>query len=104
MSRASRPAYEAIVHPKAESDLRRLPPDVACRILRSAIGLGEDPFPGGKRMKRLAGVRPVTYRLRVGDYRALYRVHEQTRRVFILRVVTRGDLDRAIAGLPDTPT
>jgi len=103
MSRASRPAYEVIVHPKAESDLRGLSPDVACRILRSVLGLGDDPFPGGKKVKRLAGVRPVTHRLRVGDYRALYRVQEPTRRVFILRVVTRGDLDRAIGGLPDTP-
>jgi mRNA interferase RelE/StbE len=103
MSRAPRPVYEVIIHPKAEDDLRRLPPSEACRVLRSALDLGDDPFPGGKKVKRLAGVRPVTHRLRVGDYRALYRVHEATRRVFLLRVVTRGDLSRAIARLPRTP-
>jgi len=100
---AEKPPYGVIVHPKAERDLGRLPGGVARRILRAALNLADDPYPRGKRIRRLSGVRPITYRLRVGDYRALYRVDDPGGRAFVLRVVTRGDPAGGIAGLPAAP-
>jgi len=81
MGDAAPPPYEVILHPKAERDLKRLPPTMGRRILEAALRLGVDPYPPGKKVKRLLGVDPPAYRLRVGRYRALYRVHEATRRV-----------------------
>jgi mRNA interferase RelE/StbE len=95
--------YDVIVHPKAERDLRRLPREVARRIAHAVLDLGADPYPRGKKVRRLVGVSPVTHRLRVGDYRALYRVDEDGHRVVVLRVIIRGDLAAGIAGLPRTP-
>ncbi len=95
------PVYEVIVHPRAERDLKRLPPETARRIVRACLALGEDPLPVGKKVKRLLGVSPPALRLRVGDYRALYRLDESRRTVFVLRVIHRSDLARGIAGLPN---
>lgn len=39
----------------------------------------------------------MTYRLRIGDYRAVFRVHGMTVRV--LRVVHRSELERALRDL-----
>ena len=39
------------------------------------------------RIKRLRGIRNPDYRLRIGDYRVLYAVDEDARRVDVLRVM-----------------
>ena len=94
------PPYSVIVHPKAERDLKRLDRRTARRVLEACLALREEPVPGGKKVKRLAGVDHPALRLRVGDYRALYRVDHTGRQVAILRVIHRSDLARGIAGLP----
>jgi len=62
--------------------------------------LEENPFPERKAIKRLR-VKTKTgeplYRLRAGDYRVIYLIKE--RRVFILMVVHRRDLERTIKEL-----
>jgi mRNA interferase RelE/StbE len=92
--------HEVVIHPKAERDLRAFSPDLARRILAAAIQLGDDPRPRGKRTRRLVRLTPPAFRLRVGDYRVLYRVAEDSLTVFIPRVIHRSDLARGIAGMP----
>jgi mRNA-degrading endonuclease RelE of RelBE toxin-antitoxin system len=67
------------------------------RILRELQTLGEDPFPGPPKSKRLVGFKVPTFRLRIGDYRAVYRIIEDV--IVILAIVARKDLDRVIRGL-----
>jgi mRNA interferase RelE/StbE len=67
------------------------------RVLKRCLELGSGPFPEGKRVKQMRGFEPALYRLRVGDYRVLYRVEED--RVVLLAVIHRSELDRALNSL-----
>jgi len=59
--------------------------------------LSENPFPGSwKGIKKLS-LKQSTYRLRVGDYRILYRVHGSD--VVLLDVVNRRDLETELKKL-----
>lgn len=82
---------------RATQDLEGLSPDVAARIVRRLAELEDRPLPRGDTIKRMAGFAIPTYRFRVGDYRAIFRV--AATRVVILRVVHRSELDRAARGL-----
>jgi len=89
--------YAVEFSPRAWRDLERLSPEVAERIARRTKELGNHPEPRGDTVKRLQGFGIPTYRFRVGDYRALFRVGMSV--VRILRVVHRSELDRAVEDL-----
>ena len=69
---------------------RRLSSQMQARVRRALDSLADDPRRArpGCDIKRLAGVDPATYRLRVGDWRLIYRV--TSRRVEIGDLVHRG--------------
>lgn len=73
--------------------IRSLSPETKRRIKKAVLALGEDPV-GEKRsqdIKKLVGHlddRPV-YRLRVGDWRIVYRILES--RVEVVRVFPRSE-------------
>jgi mRNA-degrading endonuclease RelE of RelBE toxin-antitoxin system len=67
------------------------------KILHELQALGENPFPGPPKSKRLVGFKVPTFRLRIGDYRAVYRIIEDV--ILILALVARKDLERIIRGL-----
>ena len=48
-------------------------------------------------VKRLQGFETPTYRLRIGDYRAIYRIRGAV--VVALRIIHRSELDRALRDL-----
>jgi mRNA interferase RelE/StbE len=72
----------------ATRDLRRLDRPVRERILAAIDGLAEDPPTGDT--KRITGITPPQWRLRVGDWRVRFSRHPETRTVLILRVLPRG--------------
>jgi mRNA-degrading endonuclease RelE of RelBE toxin-antitoxin system len=82
---------------RALEDLDLMSPDVAKRISAKIDGLAEDARPRGDTIRRLSGFDVPTYRHRIGDYRALFRVEPGV--VRILRVVHRSRLDREIGDL-----
>jgi len=61
------------------------------------MSLRQDPFPSPPLKKRLKGFGYPLYRLRIADYRLLYRIDEKA--VTIMRVVDRKDLEKAIKRL-----
>jgi len=67
------------------------------KTLHELQALGENPFPGPPKSKRLVGFKVPTFRLRIGDYRAVYRIIENV--ILILALVARKDLERIIRGL-----
>jgi mRNA interferase RelE/StbE len=73
--------------PRAERDLERLPKDQAARIAQALARLKDDPRPRGGR--KLRGRAAPLWRLRVGDFRALYSVSDQARLVVVMRVLRR---------------
>ena len=72
----------------ARRDLRRLDPPVRARVLSAVKGLLADPAEGD--IKRLAGVDPAEWRLRVGDWRVRFARNHDQRLVVIKRVLPRG--------------
>ena len=90
-------AYAVELSPRASADLATLSDEVALRIAKKMRELTHDPSPRGDTVKRLIGFPVPTYRLRIGDYRAVFRVGE--RQVRILRIIHRSELDRALGDL-----
>jgi mRNA interferase RelE/StbE len=65
--------YRLVFRPSAERTFVALPKDVQKRIDRRLLSLQDNLRPPG--IKALAG-EPGVYRLRIGDYRVLYEVHD----------------------------
>jgi len=89
--------HEVVLSPRAGEDLDALSPDTAIRIARKLRELESDPAPRGDTIKRLQGFSPSRYRLRVGDYRAVFLI--EGGRVVVLRVIHRSELERAVRDL-----
>jgi len=83
--------YEIYILPRVYKTLKRLPKEYLHRILERIQRLSQEPRPQG--CKKLRG-REDVYRMRVGDYRILYRVRDGERRVVILNIGHRKDIYR----------
>lgn len=80
--------------PGVERDLRGISPADQRKILAAIqLRLKTEPFREIKtRIKRLTGIIPPLYRLRVGDYRAYYRIVGD--HVVVLAVLYKKDSER----------
>jgi mRNA interferase RelE/StbE len=83
---------------RAEKDLDGLPKRAAVRVLNALEKLGKDPASEELDVKALLGRRPWR-RLRVGDYRILFRPSQRGRVLLVARVIDRRELERALASL-----
>jgi mRNA-degrading endonuclease RelE of RelBE toxin-antitoxin system len=81
-----------------EKDLDGLPKRAAVRVLNALEKFGEDPAAEGLDVKALVGRRPWR-RMRVGDYRILFRPSQRGRVLLVARVIERRELERALASL-----
>ncbi len=84
-------SYTVEVLPRVERDLGCLPRSVQVRILRAMHALGGDPRPPG--VVKLAGDENL-WRVRVGQYRILYEIHDRRPLMLVVRVGHRGDVYR----------
>lgn len=85
-------AYRVEVAGGGRRDLQRLAPSVLERVYRVLIALGDDPRPAGS--EKLIGLE--AYRIRVGDYRAIYEVDDRARLVTVSRVRHRREVYRKL--------
>ena len=83
-------AYTVYLEYRAERDLRRLPQDVVRRIDAVFQQLAEKPRPDGA--VKLSGKTSSGWRVRVGDYRILYRI--EGCRIEVYRIKHRRDAYR----------
>jgi mRNA interferase RelE/StbE len=83
--------YEVGFRPAARRQLASLPLNVRPRVSEAIDRLGQDPRPTG--VTAMAG-EAGRLRLRVGNYRVVYLVDDDARRVTIERVGHRGDVYR----------
>ena len=74
-----------------KKDLRSIPRHEVERIVAAIENLSEEPFPHG--FQKLAGADHI-YRIRIGDYRAVYEVLVESKVVEIARVRHRKDVYR----------
>jgi mRNA interferase RelE/StbE len=83
-------SYDVFTTGKVEKAIARLP-EVAYQRMNDAIdALADDPRPPG--CEKLSGREG--YRIRVGEWRAIYRVDDQQRRVDVVQVAHRRDVYR----------
>ncbi len=78
-------------------DIESLPEAAHARIIEGILGLRKDPLPSPPVKKKLKGFGFPLYRLRIADYRLLYRIEAKT--VTIMRIVDRKNLEKAIKHL-----
>ncbi|OGO24237.1 MAG: plasmid stabilization protein [Chloroflexi bacterium RBG_16_51_9] len=84
-------AYRLEVSHAAHRQILRLPSQTQERVNRASARLADNPRPpGGKKLTAREG-----YRVRVGDYRILYKIDDGAKVVIIYRVMGRGDVYRA---------
>lgn len=83
--------YDVVFKPKVRKGLVRLPEPVYERFSRAITDLAADPRPCGARKMRGTG-KQEEWRVRVGDYRIVYRVDDKAREVLVLAVGHRGSV------------
>jgi len=75
----------------AERELRRIDKRYIHRIIKAVESLDVSPFPS--RHRKLHSVES-SYRIRVGDYRVVYRVDSEDKRVIVYHVRHRKEVYR----------
>lgn len=86
------PPYRVEVQSSAQRDLDRLSGSLFERIAEKLQALTTEPRPAGS--QKLTGVK--AYRVRVGDYRIIYNVNDDERRVIVTRVRHRREVYRKL--------
>jgi mRNA interferase RelE/StbE len=84
--------YKVLFKSSADRELRKLSDAVQRRIVGEVERLAIDPRPRG--VVKLAGYDSL-WRIRVGDYRVVYEIHDDRLVVLVLRVAHRKDVYRA---------
>jgi mRNA interferase RelE/StbE len=82
--------------PSAERELEKLPKPIQVRIGLALAGLAVDPRPSG--VKKLKGQHYDRYRIRLGDFRVIYEVHDSELVVLVVKVGNRDDLYNRFRG------
>ncbi|GAA1044960.1 type II toxin-antitoxin system RelE family toxin [Streptomyces murinus] len=75
--------HRTVFHPEAQAELRKIPRDMALRILAKLTELETDPL--GFNTTPLVS-RPERRRLRVGDYRVVYTIDNGELVVWVIHV------------------
>lgn len=85
------PDYRVTFARSARKELESLDRQIALRILERIQGLAAEPRPPG--VRKLRGATDL-WRLRVGDYRVVYSVHDSERTVDVMAVRHRSEAYR----------
>ncbi len=83
--------YKVIFKPSADKALSKLPLDAQRRIVTAVDALAIEPRPHG--VVKLTGDDDL-WRVRVGEYRIVYEIHDGRLIVLVLRVAHRRDVYR----------
>ena len=83
--------FEVLIERGAERDIESLPGNMHGRVVEVLMGLKRNPYPAGCR--RITGSKS-DWRVRIGDYRAIYEVDQGGRTVRIMRIRHRREVYR----------
>jgi len=83
-------AYAIDFLPRARRELAKLDKSIGERIATAIDALADNPRPHG--CKKLTG--DVAWRIRVGDWRILYEIHDDRLLVLVLRIAHRREVYR----------
>ena len=82
--------YRVVLPKSVEKQLRKLASDVQSRILSRLAALESNPRPPD--VKKLKG--RDAWRIRIGDYRVIYEIHDRVLQVIVISIGHRGDVYR----------
>lgn len=74
----------------ARKALKSMPRNTAKLICEKIEALAADPYAVSNNVRKLTD--HPGYRLRVGDWRVVYLIHEQVMLIAVVRIATRGDV------------
>ncbi len=74
----------------ARKALKSMPRNTAKIIMAKIEALGADPFAPNNNVRKLTN--HPGYRLRVGDWRVVYLIHEQALLIAVVRIAPRGEV------------
>jgi len=80
--------YRIEIDAEADKALRRMPRNTAHLIRSKILALAQDPFARNPNVKKLSGRQ--AWRLRIGDWRALYMVDTDNQIISIMVIRPRG--------------
>ena len=87
------PTYRLKLHKQVEKFLLSLAPDWRNRFRDKLEALRLDPYRHPQLdIKPMQGMGDSVYRLRVGQYRMIYRIHEQALVIYLMTAGSRGDI------------
>jgi mRNA interferase RelE/StbE len=82
--------YRVVLSKSVQKELDRLPDNIASRILMRLAGLETNPRPAD--VKKLKG--RDAWRIRVGDYRVIYEIHDRVLQIIIVSIGHRREVYR----------
>ena len=74
----------------ARKSLKAMPHTTARLIMDKIEALAKDPLAANNNVRKLTN--HPGYRLRVGDWRVVYTIHEQALLIAVVRIAPRGDV------------
>ena len=77
---------------EARKTLKGMPRNVAALVLEKIAALALDPFAANNNVRKLTN--HPGFRLRVGDWRVIYLVQEETVVIAVVRIAPRGEVYR----------
>ena len=81
--------WQIKIHRKAKKTLNHLHGEMLKRLRQAISALAEDPQPVGS--KKMIGHKHL-YRIRVGDWRIIYRVDGESLIILVLTIASRGEV------------
>lgn len=87
--------YDVRLAKRAERGLRRIrqgDPRSYRRVIETIRTLSEEPRPVGS--SKLTGYDPPAWRVRVGEYRIVYEIHDDEVLVIVVNIAPRGEVYR----------
>jgi len=84
--------WQVLVDGRARKELESLDESVYLRVKKAILKLGEEPRPKGT--KKIKGFGEDTWRIRVGDYRVLYRIDDRIKAVIVSAIKHRREVYR----------
>lgn len=82
--------YSIVYSKEAVKSLQRMPRITAQLIRKKLEDIAANPFADHPDAKKLQGREG--YRLRVGDWRVIYKIQNQQLMIIVLKVASRGDV------------
>jgi mRNA interferase RelE/StbE len=81
-------SYSVLIVPSALKFLKKLPESIKKIIDKKIISLSENPRPPG--CKKL--IADEAWRVRIGDYRIIYEIHDDKITVIVIKIGNRKDV------------